>query len=39
MRQLHVVDARHGLLEGVRIAGAAAFVSESMDPDSTALIY
>src|SRR5680860_87238 len=29
----------HGLLEGVRIAGAAAFVSESMDPDSTALVY
>ncbi len=29
----------HGLLEGVRIAGAAVFVSESMDPDSTALIY
>jgi len=27
------------VLEGVRIAGAAAFVSESMDPDSTALIY
>ncbi|PKQ14219.1 MAG: sulfur reduction protein DsrE [Actinobacteria bacterium HGW-Actinobacteria-8] len=29
----------HDLLEGVRIAGAAAFVSESMAPDSTALIY
>jgi predicted peroxiredoxin len=29
----------HDLMEGVRIAGAAAFVSESMDPDSTALVY
>lgn len=29
----------HGLLPGVRIAGAAAFVSESMDTDTTALVY
>ncbi len=29
----------HGLMDGVRIAGAAAFVSESMDPDCTALVY
>ncbi len=29
----------HDLLEGVRIAGAAAFVSESMDSDTTALVY
>ncbi|WP_291378415.1 DsrE family protein [Demequina sp.] len=27
------------LLEGVRIAGSAAFVSESLDPDTTALVY
>lgn len=29
----------HDLLEGVRIAGSAAFVSESMAPDTTALVY
>lgn len=28
-----------GLLDGVRIAGAAAFVSEAMDSDTTALVY
>ncbi len=29
----------HDLIEGVRIAGSAAFVSESMGPDTTALVY
>lgn len=29
----------HDLLPGVRIAGAAAFVSECMDSDTTALVY
>nr|WP_255633337.1 DsrE family protein [Demequina sp. TTPB684] len=29
----------HDLMDGVRIAGSAAFVAESMDPDSTPLVY
>lgn len=29
----------HDLADGVRIAGAAAFVSESLEPESTVLVY
>ena len=29
----------HDLIDGVRIAGAAAFVAEALEPNTTALVY